>query len=114
MTAGEVVVLVPIHGHGGESAVLALPVEEIEVADRGLGLAGVALVDGDQLTGLRVRERVEEDTVHHREERGVGTDTESEGGDGDDRKGGRLEEHAEGEADVLSESDHGQPRGWDV
>ena len=112
VTAGEVVVLVAIHGHGREGAVLALPVEEIEIADGRLRLASIALVDGNQLARLRVGQRVEQDAVHDGEERGIGADPESERDHGDDGEGRSLEEHAKGEADVLGKSDHGGPRRW--
>ena len=111
--AGEVVILVAIHGHGGESFVPGLPVEEVEIADGSLRLSAVALVDGDQLAGLRVGERIEEHAVDYGEKGCVGADADGEGDDSDEGKGWRLEEHAEGKANVLEESGHGWggPRG---
>ena len=104
--AGEVVILMTVHGDGGEAFGLALPVEEVEIVDGRLVLAGVFPVDGDELAGVRVRQRIQEHAVDDGEERGVGADAERQGEDGDDAKRRRLEEHAEGEAKVLKQGDH--------
>ena len=108
--AGEVVVLVTVHGDGGEGFGLALPVEEVEIADGRLVLAGVFFVDGDELAGVRVGQRIQEHAVDDGEQSGVRADAEGEGEDGDEGERGRLEKHAEGEAKVLKQGDHGVPR----
>jgi len=73
----EVVVFVAVHGERGEGLVVALPVEEVGVVDGSARDTGYGVVDGDELAGFWVGERVEEDTVNDGEEGGVGTDAES-------------------------------------
>ncbi len=52
-------------------------------------------------SGVRVRQRAEEDGVDDAEDGGVGADAEREGEDGHEREAGRFAELAESEAEVV-------------
>ena len=101
--AGQAEALHARHRHRGEAAVLPLPVAEVEERDRAAPEVRLALVDRDQLLGARVRERLEEDAAHHREEGGVGADAEREGHDRDGGEAGAAPEDAQAVAQVLEQ-----------
>ncbi len=61
----EVAIVIAIHGHGGKSLRVALPVEKIQISDWALLGAGSASVNRDELAGVRVGERVEKDAVDY-------------------------------------------------
>ncbi len=56
--AGEVVILIAVHGNRGEGACVVLPVEEIQIGDRAAIDARSSSVDGEELAGLLVGERI--------------------------------------------------------
>jgi hypothetical protein len=104
--AKEVVVLVAVHGERGEGLIVALPVEEIGVVGGSALDAGHSVVHGDELAGLGIGQRIEEDAVDHGEKRGVGANAESKSENGDSGEERGLEEHAEGVAQILHRCGH--------
>jgi hypothetical protein len=107
--AEEVVVLVAVHGERGEGLVVALPVEKVGVVDGSAFDAGDRVVEGDELAGLWVGERIEENAVDNGEEGGVGANAESQSENGDGGEERRLAERAKSVTKVLQESDNGAP-----
>ena len=71
----------------------------------------VLLKKDHQLILLGEGQRPKEHAVNDAEDGGVGADAESESEDGDDGEAGAFDEEAEGEADVLEQSEHGFSRG---
>ena len=102
----EVVVLVAVNGQGGKCFCVALPVEEVGISERSLVEPGHFFIDGDELAGLRVGQRIEQHAVDYRKERSVGADAERERQNGDGGEGRRLGEQAECVTQVLEESVH--------
>ncbi len=62
---------------------------------------GRGFVADDDEAGGGVRQRPEQDAIHHAEDGGVRADAEREGEDRDDRERGMLDELAEAVADVV-------------
>ncbi len=96
-------------GHGGERLILFLPIEEIRIGDRAGVEIGFALVNGDELIGLRIRQRIQQHAVDNGEERGVCADGEGESEDGDGGEGWGFRQHAQSESEVLQHRGHWQP-----
>ena len=108
--AGEVVVLIAVDGHRRERLRHALPVEEIQVADRPFVESRRVVVDGGELAGVGIGERVEQHAVDDGEERGVRADAEREGEHGGRREAGRLEQHANRVAQIVQQCAHASLR----
>jgi hypothetical protein len=87
--------------HGGEAVVVALPVEEVGIGDRAIGEVRLVLVQRHQPVGLGEGQRLEQDTLDHREQRGVGAAAERQGEDGDRRRARRLCQHPPAKTQVL-------------
>jgi hypothetical protein len=102
--ASEVVVFMAIDSQRGKRLRGALPVEKIEVADGRPIHPHVLLVHSDELGGVWIGQRAEEHAIDDRKERGVRANPEGEGNDNNSGKGGKLEQHAKGVADVLQQS----------
>ncbi len=77
--AGEVEILMAIDGQRGKGLGVALPVEKVEVADRGSGRSRRSFRRGRPAGRMRIRQRVKQDAVDHGKERGIGADAEGEG-----------------------------------
>ncbi len=63
--ADEVVVLVAVYGHRGKRLRVALPIEEIQVRNGGVIESRSLSINRNQLAGLRVRQRIEQNAVDH-------------------------------------------------
>src|ERR1700677_2078527 len=81
----------------------ALPVEKIEVADGCPIHPRVLFVQGDELGGVGIGQRVEEHAIDDRKERGVRANAEGKGNNNNSGEGGELEQHAKGVKDVLQQ-----------
>ncbi len=84
-----------------EAAAPLAPVEHGREADVAREPLGVAIADGHEPLGIRIRQRAQEDGVDHGEDGGVGADAERQR---DQRRGGeagRAPQHAEAVAQVL-------------
>ena len=84
-----------VGGKMRKRTVAARPVEKVRIRRRVPRLVGGAPIDGDQPIRCRIGQRIEQDTVDHRKDRGVDADAERERGDGD-----------QGEAAVLAQTPH--------
>jgi hypothetical protein len=62
--------------------------------------------DPDQALGLRIRQRAQENGVHHAKNRGSGSNTEGQTEDRGGRKAGILGQHAQAIAEVLRQTKH--------
>lgn len=92
------------HGcHGGEGAIGFLPIEKIGESDRAGGEIGFAFAEGDKLLGVRIWKRTEENGVDDGKEGRVGTEAESENGDGGGGETGIVAKHARGVTEILGE-----------
>lgn len=80
-----------------------MPIEEIGERNRAGGKIWFAFAEGDELFGVRVRKRAEEDGVDYGEKRGVGADAESENENGGGGEGGIVAKDAKGEAKILQQ-----------
>src|ERR1700741_2009885 len=83
--------------------ILGAEVEEIGIGEAHAIAGGVLFPEADNLPGIFVGQRAEENTVNDTEDGGGGADAESEGKNGDGGEGGRFFKEAEGEARVLEE-----------
>jgi hypothetical protein len=58
---------------------------------------------------MRIRQRAQQDCIHHAEDGSVGPDSDGENQYGDKRESGIFSQHAKGKANVLNESFHTSP-----
>ncbi len=84
-----------------ERLIVLLPVEKVWIGDRAVLKVWLALVQHDELLGMRIGKRIEQDTVDHRKERSVRADAERERQDGDRREAGAFAQRANGESNIL-------------
>jgi hypothetical protein len=96
---------VAMDGDGGERSGGAADVGNVRKRQAEIGKIeeGAACGDVDEFVGIREWERTEEDGIDDREDGGVGADAESESEDGDNCKGRRFFQEAEGETGVVKE-----------
>src|SRR5580704_1809702 len=92
--------------HRLHGLILRLPIEVVRARERIISGRAFRLPKLNELTGLRERQRPQEDGINYGEYRRVGADAESEGNDAHDRETGILQKHAGGVFDVLPESSH--------
>ena len=87
--SGEVVAFVENKSHAGEDRVAALPIEKVRRRNgvMRIGVLRIAFPDHDQVVRMVIRQRVKEDGIDDRENRGVGADAE---GQSEDRDGGEA------------------------
>ena len=98
--AGEVHRLGPVKREIGEAALHGAPVEIVRISHRARLENLHPLPQQNELVRIRIRQRAEKDRFDHAEDGGVGPDPEGEGDDGDDAESGRLDQIAEGIAEV--------------
>ncbi len=98
--AGECVVIAPEAGEGREGGVVALPVHEIGPRDGRLVVVDLVLPQDDELVGVRVRKRSQQDGFDDGEDRGVRADAQGQREKRDGGETGGLGELAEGEPEV--------------
>ena len=79
-------------------------VEEIGVGEAHAIAGGILFPESDDLLGIFVGERTEENAVDHAKDGGGGTDAESQSENGDGSESAGFFEQAEGEACVLEKS----------
>src|ERR1700693_3898535 len=94
-----------------KNMILRSPLFKIRIRSAGFwnSFLGVRLKCGDQLIGIRVRQRLEEHGVNDAEDSSVGADAKSESEHGHSGEAGTLSQHTEGVACVLKKSfDKGQ------
>src|SRR5262249_37865062 len=77
------------------------PVYEVGIGDRGVGEIVHLLKERDELFRMMEGQRIDQHTIHNRENRRISSDSEREREDGDDGKAGRLGQHAEGVTEIL-------------
>src|SRR6185437_12230741 len=104
--AGQVVILVAVHGERCKTLVFTLPIEEIQIGGRRSVNSWSLSIDSDKLVSMRVRKRVEQYPMHHCKQRGVGTDAERKGENSNGSKGGRFQQASQRIAHVLHECRH--------
>jgi hypothetical protein len=106
--AGEIASGGPISSDGRESAVHALPIEKVGIGNRTVLKVGYLLEHGDDLIGVTVRQRVEEDTANNREDGCVGADAKRKRQNCDGGERGRLHQHTDAVLQVLQKGFEGR------
>src|ERR1700759_2230800 len=91
------------HGHLRKAAIVVLPVAKIWIRNRTGAEVGFALVEHDELFGMRISNWIEQDGVDDGEERGIRADAESEREDGYDGEAGAFAKCSNGEAEILKQ-----------
>ena len=97
-----------VSGHRDENLVLRSQIAEIRIGKgrAGLGLLRFARPDGGDLLGLRIGKRPQKDRTDYAEDRGIGTDAQCEGHDGDRAEARILQQHARGVLKIFQEGAH--------
>jgi hypothetical protein len=77
------------------------PVEEVGIGGGVLQGVGCSRVDGHEAVGLRIRQRVQQDTVDDREDGCIDADAQAERRDGDEREARILDQLPERVLQIL-------------
>src|ERR1700722_2044548 len=104
--AAEIVVLVPVNGHGRKSLIDPSPVEEIEVDNRPSVESRRFPINPHELLGPRILQWVEQHAVDDGKQRRAGADPERQSEYGDTAKARRFQEHPDGVEQVFGQCRH--------
>ena len=76
---------------------IRLPLKEVKLrnAMKIVGKAGRVRQKIDHAIGVGIGERLEQNRIHYREDGGVGSDTQRQGGNGGAREAGILQQHSQ-------------------
>ena len=102
--SGEVEVVAADGAHIGEGPAFAAPIEEVRVRDRGIVELLGRLVDRHQPVGVGIRERPQQDAVHHAENGRIRADTQRQRQHRDGGEAGVFPQCPESVAQVLREA----------
>jgi hypothetical protein len=89
------------NGERGEGLVVPLPIAKVWIGNGALGKVGFALVNGDKLTGIRKRKRIQQHAVDDGEQRSVCADAERQREDRDESESRILAQDADAVSDVV-------------
>ena len=103
---GEVELRLLHGGQGLERSVLVAPVDIVRPGHRHAGEQLGLLVQKDEAVGVAVRQRAQEDGVDRAEDRRVRPDAERQREDSHQGEAGVLDEHPQGEAQILEKRVH--------
>ncbi len=98
---GEVERAAPVDREIGKAALRRPPIEVVGVADRARFKKLHPLAQEEESLGLGIRQRAQQNSVDDAENGDVGPNPEREGEDGDGAERRRLEQHADGVAQIL-------------
>ena len=86
--------------------VILLPVAEVWIGNRSTLKIRLVLVQGHQLVWVRERQRAQQHAIDHGEQRGIGSDAQSQSHHRHRREPRTLHQHAKAVAQIVEQSFH--------
>src|SRR6185312_1338515 len=90
-----------------KTVLLITPCEKVRYAEgMDAGFATLMQASYDQLLGVGIRQRTQQNSIHQAEDRGVSTDADGDGQNGQTGKGGRFANHSQAVMHVAKQCLH--------